>query len=163
MTYEPGKAEDLYRRSLYTFWKRTAPPPAMLTFDATNREVCVVRRETTATPLQALVLLNDPQFVEAARKLAEQAALRHPDDIASRMATLFTALTSREPLADELAVLVAAYREQQALFAAAPDGAVAYTAVGESPVDTSLDPVELAATTALAQGVMNFEEFQFAP
>jgi mono/diheme cytochrome c family protein len=163
MSYTPDTGEGLYRRSLYTFWKRTSPPPSMLTFDATNREVCVVRREVTTTPLQALVLLNDPQFVEAARVLAERAATRHPEDARERVSAVFRTLTSRAPWPEELEVLCAAYEEQRALFAAAPDAAEAYREAGEKPVNAALDPVAVAATTAVAQAVMNFEEFQFKP
>ncbi len=163
MTYEPDTGDGLYRRSLYTFWKRTSPPPSMVTFDAPNREVCVVRREVTATPLQALVLLNDPQFVEAARALSERVTARHPDDVEGRVEALFRILTSRAPLPEELEVLCAAYNEQYAFFRAEPEGARAYLSVGEKPASTALDPVAVAAGTAVAQAVMNFEEFQFKP
>lgn len=161
MKYEPDSGEALYRRSLYTFWKRTSPPPSMVTFDATNREVCVVRREVTTTPLQALVLLNDPQFVEAARVLAESLTVRYPQDLRDRLVALFRTLTSRAPLSEELEVLMSAYEEQHRLFAVNPDLARAYACTGEKPSASSLDPVEVASTTAVAQVVMNFEEFQF--
>ena len=84
-TYQADKGEGLHRRSLYTYWKRTAPPPAMLTFDATTREDCVARRSTTNTPLQALVLLNDPQFVEAARMLAQRMLVAFPEDLSAQL------------------------------------------------------------------------------
>src|SRR4029077_10042781 len=88
--------EGLYRRSLYTFWRRTSPPPSMTTFDATSREVCIARREQTATPLQALVLLNDPQFVEAARVLAENLIKQEGSTVGSRLETAFRLLPNRE-------------------------------------------------------------------
>ena len=94
--------EKLYRRSLYTFWKRTLPPPNMAAFDAPNRETCTVSRPSTDTPLQALVLLNDVQFVEASRALAER-IIQHPGDDATRLKWAFEEVTSREPHARDLA------------------------------------------------------------
>jgi len=159
-TYTPDSGDALYRRSMYTFWRRTVPPPNMLTFDATNRDVCTVRRERTTTPLQALVLLNDPQFVEASRALA--AAVIEKDDatIKDQLVALFRRVTSRRPSDAELAVLQDAYNEQRAYFAERPDEAAAYVETGESPVPESADHVELAAATAVAQAVMNLDEFQ---
>src|SRR5205085_9187916 len=94
-SYAQSKGADLYRRSLYTFWRRTSPPPSMTSFDATSREVCTARRERTATPLQALVLLNDPQFVEAAPVLAEKLMHEDPTDVEARLRVAFRILTSR--------------------------------------------------------------------
>jgi hypothetical protein len=90
--YKQGTGADLYRRSLYTFWRRTLPPPSMVTFDAMSREVCTAKRDVTTTPLQSLVLLNDPQFVEAARHLAETVMKQSPSDGAARTRTAFRAL-----------------------------------------------------------------------
>ncbi len=95
--YQRDVGPGSHRRSLYTFWKRTSPPPAMLTFDATTREVCAVKRQTTATPLQALVLLNDPQYVEAARGLARRAFHEGGSTLADRVVFLFRATTGRRP------------------------------------------------------------------
>ena len=96
-TYQQDTGDALYRRSLYTFWRRTSPPPSMVTFDAMSREVCTARRDVTATPLQSLVLLNDPQFVEAARVLAEHELKRFPDDRGARNREAFRALIGRDP------------------------------------------------------------------
>src|SRR5262249_48256034 len=98
--------EKVHRRSLYTFWKRTAPPPQMNAFDAPSREACVVRRERTDTPLQALVLLNEEQFVECARALAERVIHNAAPDVEARVTYLFRLATARRPEAKELSVLV---------------------------------------------------------
>lgn len=156
--YEPDKGEKLYRRSLYTFWKRTAPHPAMITFDAAERNTCTVRRQATSTPLQALVLLNDPQFVEAACKVAERAMKEAGARADDRMALVFRLLTGRRPGSREMAVLRRMRDEQAALFRAAPETAGVFGRVGDSVPDPALDPVELAAYAALANALMNFDE-----
>jgi hypothetical protein len=115
--YVPDAGESLYRRSLYTFWRRTAPPPSMVVFDAPSREVCTARREATTTPLQALVLLNDPQFVEAARVLAE-ALLQGSDNLEERISHACRALIGREPSAQETGVFRHLYEEQLEYFEA---------------------------------------------
>ena len=113
-----GHGRKLYRRSLYTFWRRTSPPPSMLTFDAMSREVCTARRDVTATPLQALVLLNDPQFVEAARVLAEQRAETFSESTrAARNREAFRALIGRQPDETEARILARLFAEQRDLFA----------------------------------------------
>src|SRR5204863_774860 len=96
--------KDLYRRTMYTFWKRTSPPPTLITFDAPDREVCTVRRSRTNTPLQALVLMNDPTYVEASRKLAER-MLHHSSSTDERLRFAFRLATARLPSAAELGVL----------------------------------------------------------
>jgi hypothetical protein len=158
--YTPDTGDGLYRRSVYTFIKRTVPPPSMLTFDATSREVCVVRRERTITPLQALVLLNDPQYVEAARVLAAKTVAAHPEEADKRIDALFRSLTSRLPSAEEREFLRQAYAEQRSHFAQHTEGASQYVQVGDSPAAEGIDPAELAATTALTQAIMNLDEFQ---
>ena len=105
--------EKLYRRSLYTYWKRTVPPPNMVAFDAPNREICTVARPSTTTPLQALVLLNDVQFVEAARAFAER-MLKQPGDDAARLRWAFEECISRPPTDAELAVLTKALTRERA-------------------------------------------------
>jgi len=156
--YTPDTGEGLYRRSLYTFIKRTMPPPSLLTFNATSREVCVVRRESTVTPMQALVLLNDPQYIEAARVLATEAISTGETTV--WITNVFRRLTSRMPDEVELRILSNAFAAQEALFASDPDGAKAYLAYGEKPVPEGMDPVQLAAATAITQAIMNHEEFQ---
>jgi hypothetical protein len=155
--YQQSVGPDLYRRSLYTVWKRTAPMPNMLAFDAVSREVCVARRQTTSTPLQALVLLNDPQFVEAARVLGERVLKEAPADSASRARRAFRLLASREPTPAEAALLVALYEGQRAAFALAPEQAAKLLAIGARKPDPALPAPELAAATALAQAVLNLD------
>lgn len=158
-TYIQDHGEKLYRRSLYTFWRRTAPPPSMLTFDATSREVCSAKRETTATPLQALVLLNDPQFIEAARVLAERLLKEHPQDPASRDRTAFRALTGRAPDQKEAKLLAQLFAEQAALYDRNPEGAKALLETGEATSDPALDAASVAAMTMVVSTIMNFDEF----
>ncbi|MBT5017195.1 MAG: DUF1553 domain-containing protein, partial [Planctomicrobium sp.] len=148
--YKQGEGTDLYRRSVYTYWKRTCPPPALNLFDAPEREFCTVRRSRTNTPLQALVLLNDPTFVEAARVLAERAMKEGGDTLESRAAFAFRRVTSRAPAAQELEVLLRVYRDQQARFAAAPAQASELITIGESTPDPALPATDLAAWTTIA-------------
>jgi hypothetical protein len=158
-TYTQGTGGDLYRRSLYTFWRRTLPPPSMTTFDAVSREVCAARREVTTTPLQSLVLLNDPQFVEAARRLAERVWMNFPGDAAARHRAAFRALIGRSPDATEAGILDRLFTEQRAHFAAHPEAAERLLQVGESPREGGLPAVELAAQAIVVSGIMNFDEF----
>ncbi len=155
------KGEGLYRRSLYTFWKRTAPPPVMVTFDASSREVCTPKREITATPLQALVLLNGPQYVEAGRVLAER-LMKDPESAqateAERLVRAFRLCTSRHPEARELEILSQLLAEQRAHFAAHPEEAAKLIKVGQRAPDATLDPVELAAWSVTAKALLNFDE-----
>jgi hypothetical protein len=157
--YEQDKGEGLYRRSLYTFWKRTAPPPSMLMFDAPSREVCTARRETTTTPLQALVLLNDPQFIEAARVLAEQLVRQCGTDIDGCIATSFRLATGRQPKPKEDAILHRLYEEQFHTFQNDPAAAQQYLKTGQHPLDRSLPVQQVAATAVLTSTLMNLDEF----
>lgn len=152
--YERGTGDELWRRSLYTYWKRASPPPAMLTFDAPTRESCVVQRSETNTPLQALVLWNDVQFVEAARKLAERELLAGGDDsvLATRM---FRRCTGRTPTAREAEALRTTLQDFRARYAADPQSATELIAIGESMADSSLDAAELAAWTVVANVILN--------
>jgi hypothetical protein len=158
-SYKQDTGANLYRRSLYTFWKRTLPPPSMITFDAMSREVCTARREVTTTPLQSLVLLNDPQFVEAARRIAEQALSRFPADVAARNRMVFRNLIGRLPDAVENGILARLFDEQRTVFAVRPDDARRLLAVGESRADEALPVIEVAAMTMVVNAIMNFDEF----
>jgi hypothetical protein len=157
--YVQDTGDKLHRRSLYTFWRRTSPPPSMTTFDAVSREVCVARREVTATPLQSLVLLNDVQFVEAARVLADQLVRRHPDDPTTRHRDAFRRLTGRLPDARETAILAQAFAEQLERYRADAATAEQVLAVGDAPRDRRLPAPDVAATTMVTSLIMNFEAF----
>jgi len=158
-SYKQGEGDDLYRRSLYTVWKRSSPPPSMMNFDAPDRYLCVVKRQKTATPLQSLVLMNDPQFVEAARKLAERMMREGGDAPEARISYAYKALTSRAPRPGELNLLKQLYSEELTDFAKDPKKIKELLQTGASKWDTSLPPAELAACTMVATTVMNFDEF----
>ncbi len=150
--------EKVHRRSLYTFWKRTSPPPEMNTFDAPSRETCLVRRERTNTPLQALLMMNDPQFVEAARALAERAMKEGGATVEARLTFLFRTTTARTPNAKELAELIAAYKDHLGVYTKDIAKANQLLAVGELKPDSKLNPSELAAWTMIANLVLNLDE-----
>ena len=152
------KGEGLYRRSLNTFWKRTAPAPVMMSLDAAKRDVCVVKRERTTSPLQALVLLNDPQFVEAARVLGQRMLKKHGNDIDSAAAEMFRVLTSRQPLPAERKILRKLYDEQLRDFQKDVGKAERLLKVGDAPRDASIAAPRLAAAAVLASVLMNFDE-----
>ena len=158
-TYAQDKGDNLYRRSMYTFWRRTSPPPSMSTFDAPSREVCTARRESTSTPLQALILLDDPQFVEAARALAEGLVREHGSDIEARIRGAFRLLLGRSPEPRERDVLDRLYQEQLSYFADSPGAAEKFLETGERPRDRALPSTEVAATTVLASALMSHDEF----
>jgi len=157
-SYSQDHGEALYRRSLYTFWRRTAPPPSMLTFDAPTREVCTAKRETTATPMQALVLLNDPQFLEASRVIA-QTVWRETEGDGPRVERVFRRVLGRSPSVRELEVLGRLLVEQRKSFESRTDAAVKYLSIGEMPRDPGLAAPELAAATVLTSALMNHDEF----
>ncbi len=156
--YVQSHGPDLYRRTMYTFWKRTSPPPQLSTFDAPDRETCTVRRARTNTPLQALILLNDPTYVEAARKLAERMLREGGETPADKARFAFRLCTARLPTADEERELVAAYEAQKTHYAADLEKAQVLLKVGESPADGAFDAAELAAWTIVASVVLNLDE-----
>ncbi len=157
-TYVQSHGKDLYRRTMYTFWKRTSPPPSLATFDAPDREVCTVRRARTNTPLQALVLMNDPTYVEASRKLAERIMTEGGDGAESKITLAFRLATSRAPRDEESRVLKAIFETDLAKFRSHPESAKKLLAVGESPRLKALDPAEHAAWTTVASVILNLDE-----
>ncbi len=158
--YVADKGEGLYRRSLYTFLKRAAPPPNMEVFNATAREVCTVKRERTNTPLQALVTLNDVQFVEAARTLAAQTLSdkSRETDTSARVQSIANRLLSRPFRAEELAVVAASLNDLTAIYQQQPDEAKKLMAIGENKPDPSHNASDLAAWTMLVNELMNLDE-----
>jgi len=156
--YKESKGEDLYRRGMYWFWKRTAPPASLSTFDAPDREKCVARRSVTNTPLQALVLMNDPTFIEASRVLAQNVLREAGKDPAKRLTLAFRKVTGRTPDAAELRVLTDLATKQMARYARDAKGAEALVSVGDSPVDKKLPVTELAAWTNVATVLLNMDE-----
>ncbi|HUE70663.1 MAG TPA: DUF1553 domain-containing protein [Pirellulaceae bacterium] len=156
--YKADSGESLYRRSMYTFWKRAAPPASMEIFNAPAREMCTVRRERTNTPLQALVTLNDPQFVEAARRLAESTLKGGGESDDSRIDYMSRRLLSRPFSAQELVVVKQSLADLVAHYAANEPDAKQLIAVGESKPDAALDAKTLAAWTMLANELMNLDE-----
>ncbi len=156
--YKRDAGEKLYRRSLYTFWKRAAPPASMDIFNAPAREVCAVRRERTNTPLQALVTLNDEQFVEAAKKLAEVVMKQGGEGFEGRLEVLSMRLLSRPFKPEEISVVRASLDDLLSHYKTHPEDAAKLLSVGEAKVDASLDAPTLAAWTMLCNELMNLDE-----
>ena len=155
--YKQDTGENLHRRTIYSFWKRMAPPPNLEAFNAPSREVCTVRRERTNTPLQALVTLNDPQFVETARKLAES-ALRTTQD-ADAVASYIARRTLCRPLNDdERSIILSAQGDFLKHYRTAPEAASELLAVGETGTEADLDPAEVASWTMVASELFNLDE-----
>ncbi|MGI9429786.1 MAG: DUF1553 domain-containing protein [Bythopirellula sp.] len=151
--------DNHYRRSLYTFWKRTSSPPQMSTFDAPSREVCIVRRERTNTPLQALLLMNDPQYVEAARHFAMRIMDVPLPEVSQRVAWAFEQAVARPPTTQELTELAAVYGDFLTTYDADREAAKALVEKGETPAAESYDTTELAAWTMVANVIFNLDEF----
>lgn len=156
--YHADNGDGLYRRSLYTIWKRNVPPPYMLIFDANDRNQCEVRRQNSSTPLQALVLLNDPQMVEASRMLAQRSLLETGADPEMAVEKAFRRLTSRPPTPKEQAILDRQYQEELAYFRDRPEALREYVSVGEAGLSQKVDPVALAALSVVCNTVMNTTE-----
>ncbi len=156
--YTQDHGDALYRRSLYLFWKRTAPPPTMITFDAPSREKCRARRERTNTPLQALITLNDPQYFEAARHLGYRMMREGGTEDAARLRYGFRLATGRAPCDSECTVLEESLAAQRAHYTADSEAAKKTISVGESPVPEDVPPPELAAYTMVANLILNLDE-----
>ena len=157
LEFEESEGEDLYRRGLYTFIRRTSPPPNMLTFDATSREVCTVKRDITSTPLQALVLMNDPQFFEASRVFAER-MINSRDQLEEQIGFGFRLATARHPQKEELDILVDLYKNQYQFFRQNQNKAYQLLSVGKKPRDTNIYSVKTAAMTMVANTILNHNE-----
>ncbi len=159
--FKQDRGEALHRRSLYVYVKRSIPPPTLNLFDAPSREFCVVRRSRTNTPLQALVVMNDPTYVEAARAFAERLLRESPaDDVPpeARLARAYEIALARPPAKAESAALLELLRAQREQYAAAPETAARLIAIGDSVPDAALDPVELAAWTCITSVILNLDE-----
>ena len=156
--YTPSAGADLYRRSMYTFWKRTVPPPSLAAFDAPDREKCTTRRPLTNTPLQALVLLNDPAFVEASRALAARMLTAAGKNADERIRFAFRLATARQPEAKEVQVLQRIYQEALNEYRRDKSAALELVKVGQSGYDRGLDVQELAAWTSVASTILNLDE-----
>ena len=156
--YKSGTGDDLYRRSMYTFWKRTVPSPMLTTFDAPDREFCTVSRSRTNTPLQALLLLQGPQYVEAARRLASRMMSQGGQTVENRIAFGFELTTARKPSSKEIVILSRVYHERLKDFQTDPEAAIKMLSVGDSARDTNLDLTQHAAWTEVARLLLNLDE-----
>ena len=156
--YVQDHGPDLYRRGLYVFWKRTIAPPVMVTFDAAGREACTVRETRTNTPLQALVLLNEVSFVEAARQLAERALREGGSDLDGRLRFAFRLVLTRDPSQREITVLRRGLEQHLDHYRRHPTDAAEVLHMGESPADSTLNATEVAAWTATCSLILNLDE-----
>ncbi len=157
-TYKQDKGGKLYRRSMYTYWRRTVPPPTMMTLNAAAREICIVRTDLTTTPLQALTMMNNVTFVESARFLAERVLKTQERTPAQRIGQAFRMVISREPSPDELKRLLADFRFYLADFKKRPEAAKQLLTVGEKKVDAKLNAVTLASYALVANTILNLDE-----
>jgi hypothetical protein len=156
-SYVQGHGDDLHRRTLYSVWKRSTPPPAAISFDAAERLTCTARRQRTSTPLQALVLLNDPQYLEAARALGARMA-RAGDSPEARITHGFRLAIGRTPTPRERAVLIALLESERARFAADRAAAAKLLAVGEAPRDAKVSVPDAAAQMIVASTLLSMDE-----
>jgi hypothetical protein len=157
-SYKVDDGEGLYRRSLYTYWRRTVAPPTMVNFDAATRETCIVRANRTNTPLQALDLMNDVTYLEASRKFAERMMKDGGPTPEARIDYAIHTALARAVKPQERTVLVETFNQFRTRFAVKPDAAAKYLAEGKSPRDSSLNSVDLAAYTAVASLILNMDE-----
>jgi hypothetical protein len=158
LVYQQSKGEDLHRRSLYSFWKRTVPHPTLSTFDSPDREFCTARRSVTNTPLQALVLMNDPIFLEASRELGRRMLAEGGQDDESRLAWAFELVTARKPEGGEVARLLALLEDQRGEFALGNEPPNGLLNIGEGKPDAAYPPKELAAYANVASLLLNLDE-----
>ncbi|MEY4538500.1 MAG: hypothetical protein RLZZ306_257 [Bacteroidota bacterium] len=156
-SYKQNHGDSLYRRGMYTIWKRSSPPPSAITFDAPERYFCVVKRQKTSTPLQSLVMMNDPQYNEAARKLAERMMREGGTTTEGRITLAYKAMESRYPRKEEINILKEMYQEELLDIQKNPKRVKELLSVGESQIDKTLNQSELAANTVLAMTLINFD------
>lgn len=156
--YRADEGEGLYRRSLYTIWKRNVPPPYMLIFDANDRNQCEVRRQKSSTPLQALALLNDPQIIEACRVLAERSLRESEADPVLALRRAFRKLTGRNASQKEIRILEEQFRDELSYFSSQPEALTEYLAVGQAILDAAADPLQVGALGVVCNTVMNTTE-----
>jgi hypothetical protein len=156
--YSASHGEDLYRRGLYTYWQRTFLHPTLLTFDAPSREECTVSRVNSNTPLQALVLLNDPIFVEASRAFAQNILSKGGSALDERIEWAFTQALNRKPTPAERGILEALHKKSSAEFKAKPQRAWQFIQAGEAPLDKHLNPADLASMMTVARAILNLHE-----
>ncbi|MBI3681348.1 MAG: PSD1 domain-containing protein [Acidobacteria bacterium] len=156
--YSASRGDDLYRRGVYTIWQRTFLHPSMMTFDAPTREECAINRVNSNTPLQALVLLNDPTYVEAARVFAQNILEQGGRTLVARLNWAFLRALNRKPLAAEQRTLLLLYQKNLARFQASPQAALELAAAGDAPVPQGLRTTELAAMTTIARAILNLHE-----
>ena len=159
--YVPDKGDDRYRRGMYTFWRRTSPPPAMILFDAPTRDMCTVRRQQTTTPFQALVLLNDPQFVEAARALAERILISRPGDVVQQIELGYRLLTGMHPSGEAKQLLVDLFNEEYTAFENQPAEATALLGEDYKMRSEMHDVATLAAMVVVTNTMMSLQESVF--
>lgn len=155
--YVPGKGDDLYRRSLYTYWRRTIPPPSMITFDVPDRNMCTVKRQSTNTPLQPLVMLNDPQFLEAAKAMAVKVIEMEPKNLNGQLRTAFRLLTSRIPTKEEHHTLKGLFEDELKRFQTEPENMRHILSIGQYKLKPTMINEEVAALTIVNNIIMNFD------
>jgi hypothetical protein len=156
--YDQGHGDDLHRRSLYTYYKRTVPPPAMVIFDAADRSYCTARRQSTSTPLQALALLDDVQITETSKLVSQRMLKEGGATLDQQIAFIFRLMTAHEATPEQIEVLRRLFNEQRAIFAADPESARKLLSVGEAKIDPSLNATDLAAGAVLAETLFNFDD-----
>jgi len=156
-SYMQSEGDGLYRKSMYTFWKRTVPPPSMLTFDTPSRDLCTVKRSETNTPLQALVLLNDPQIIEAARVTAQRCNAKH-SNLQDQIKHLFTLATSRAPNDSEMQILNELHTSMNEQIESGEIEIEDYLSIGEAPLEVQEMTKELAALSLLTHAIFNLDE-----
>ena len=156
--YSASRGDDLYRRGIYTLWQRTFLHPSLLTFDAPTREECTVNRVNSNTPLQALVLLNDPIYVEASRVFAQNILQKGGRGVAQQIDWAFERAENRKPSAEERRILINLHQKSLARFRGAPLEAQGLIHSGEAPMAPDLKPVDLAAMTTVARAILNLHE-----